>query len=640
MTVTGVNDNIDDGDVGYVAVIGAASSSDGKYNSLNPADINLTNLDDTDTAGISVSSPSGSTTTEAGGTVTFTVQLDSQPTANVTIPISSSDTSEGTVSASSLTFTSANWNQPQTVTVTGVDDSVVDGDVNYTIVIGAADSSDVSYIALNPADINLTNQDDDVPGVVVANLSRTTTTEAGGMATFTVVLQVAPAANVTIPLSSSDTTEGTVGPSTLTFTPVNWNVAQTVTVTGIDDAVDDGDMGYSVILGVTSSSDTNYNGLNPADVALTNVDDDTAGITVSNLSGSTTMESGGTVTFTVQLNSQPTANVTIPISSSDTSEGTVSASSLIFTSANWNQPQTVTVTGQDDALNDGDVTYAVLIGPASSADGTYDNVNPGDISLTNQDNEPPQVELFYDGFEVAEWNGLWVEDSQNDWFRSTQRATDGVRSAEVDGLATNATLTLVNAIDTTPYSSVILTFDWFMESSFDPGEFLVLEVFRNGNWTEVIALDGGLSSDKDSWKSESRNLKDYGASVLVRFRSTVSGSAEDANVDNVRIVGVPGSPPAALGVIAGSDSSNSKSLSAPSHQSDIDYGLSSLGTPTAPDTHGLPDLEIQAAASARGTGQSPFATPAIAFSLAPSHVNLIDRLFGVDLDLFEELSVL
>jgi hypothetical protein len=33
--------------------------------------------------------------------------------------------------------------------------------------------------------------------------------------------------------------------------------------------------------------------------------------------------------------------------------------------------------------------------------------------------------LFADSFEVGQWNGNWVEDSQNAWFRSTQRATDG-----------------------------------------------------------------------------------------------------------------------------------------------------------------------------------------------------------------------
>ena len=49
--------------------------------------------------------------------------------------------------------------------------------------------------------------------------------------------------------------------------------------------------------------------------------------------------------------------------------------------------------------------------------------------------------LFSGSFENGQWNGQWVEDSQNDWFTSTQRATDGSYSAEVDGRATDATLT-------------------------------------------------------------------------------------------------------------------------------------------------------------------------------------------------------
>jgi len=52
----------------------------------------------------------------------------------VTVGLSSSDASEGTVSPASLTFTAANWNTPQTVTVTGVDDPQVDGSVAYTII--------------------------------------------------------------------------------------------------------------------------------------------------------------------------------------------------------------------------------------------------------------------------------------------------------------------------------------------------------------------------------------------------------------------------------------------------------------------------------------------------------------------------
>ena len=59
-------------------------------------------------AGITVTPTSGLVTTEAGGTASFSVVLDTQPTATVTIPVSSNDTTEGTVSVPSLTFTAAN----------------------------------------------------------------------------------------------------------------------------------------------------------------------------------------------------------------------------------------------------------------------------------------------------------------------------------------------------------------------------------------------------------------------------------------------------------------------------------------------------------------------------------------------------
>ena len=57
------------------------------------------------------------------------------------------------------------------------------------------------------------------------------------------------------------------------------------------------------------------------------------------------------------LNSQPTGNVVIPLSSNDTTEGTVGARHADFTSVNWNAPQTVTVTGVNDAIADGNQIY-------------------------------------------------------------------------------------------------------------------------------------------------------------------------------------------------------------------------------------------------------------------------------------------
>jgi hypothetical protein len=384
VTVTGVDDLVDDGDVAYVAAIGPATSLDANYQGKDPADLTFTNLDD-DVASITVGTPSSTTTTESGGTATFTVVLTSEPTAPVSIPISSSDTTEGTVSASSLIFTALDWSVPQTVTVTGVDDLVDDGDVAYLVAVGPASSLDANYNGKDPADLTFTNLDDDAAGLLASPSSGLITTEGGGTATFDLTLSSQPAANVAVTLSSSDTTEGTVTPTSVTFTPLDWNVPQTITVTGVDDLLDDGDVAYPVQLAATST-DSLYDGAT-ATVSVTNSDDDVAGITVGPPSELSTSEAGTTVTFTVALDSEPTADVKIPIASSDTTEGTVSPASLVFTTTNWSTAQTVTVTGVDDALDDGDQLYDVLIGPATSADPSYHLLDPSDILLANTDDD-------------------------------------------------------------------------------------------------------------------------------------------------------------------------------------------------------------------------------------------------------------
>src|SRR4029453_14863082 len=318
---------------------------------------------------------------------TFPAVLNSQPTADVTIGLTSSDTTEGTVSPASLTFTSANWNVPQTVTVTGVNDDLDDGDIAYSIVTAAATSTDTTYNGVNASDVAVTNTDNDVAGITVTPTTGLTTTEAGGTATFTVVLNTQPIADVTIALSSSDTTEGTLSPASLTFTTVNWNVAQTVTVTGVDDPQVDGAVAYTIVTAAAVSTDLTYNNVNASDVSVTNSDNDTAGITVTPTAGLTTTEGLGTATFTVVLNTQPSADVTIAVSSSDTTEGTVGPASLTFTTVNWNVAQTVTVPGVDDPQVDGAVAYTIVTAAAVSTDLTYNNVNASDVSVTNSDND-------------------------------------------------------------------------------------------------------------------------------------------------------------------------------------------------------------------------------------------------------------
>ena len=287
-------------------------------------------------AGIIVTPTTGLTTTEAGGTAMFTIRLAAQPTSNVVVGLTSSNTAEGTVAPMSVTFNMLNWNAPQTVVVTGVDDSVGDGSVNYTIVTAPAVSMDGRYSGMNAADVAVRNTDNETAGITVTPTSGLVTTEAGGTATFTVVLNTPPTADVSISLTSTNVAEGHVSPATITFTGDSWSAPVTITVTGVDDSSADGDQGYRIELSPATSLDVEYSGLVGDGVDVTNLDDEMPGILVSPTSGLVTSEVGGTASFTVVLRSQPSADVMIALAISDASEGLLSTPTVSFTADSWN----------------------------------------------------------------------------------------------------------------------------------------------------------------------------------------------------------------------------------------------------------------------------------------------------------------
>jgi hypothetical protein len=146
-----------------------------------------------------------------------------------------------------LVFDASNFSTPQTVTVKGADDTLADGDISYSVTFKPAVSTDVRYAGMIAPAAVIKNLDNE-SGISVTAAASLTTTEAGGAAQFSVKLERRPTGNVTIALESSDPTEGTVSPTTLTFTPIDWAANQTVFITGVDDAQVDGNVAYSIIL--------------------------------------------------------------------------------------------------------------------------------------------------------------------------------------------------------------------------------------------------------------------------------------------------------------------------------------------------------------------------------------------------------
>ena len=431
---------------------------------------------------------SGLVVTEAGGTAQFTLALGLRPDSDVVIPVASSDLGEGTVDVNVLRFDATNWDQPQTVTITGVDDTQADGDQSFTIVLGETESADPQFDGADPTDVSVTNQDDDVASIIVMPTSGLITTEAGGTAQFTVVLSDQPTDDVTISVASDTSGEGTSDASSLTFTAGDFDQPQAVTVTGVDDGADDGDVPYSIVLGVASSADTRYDGLDADDVSLTNQDNDAGMIDVNPTAGLQTDETGVTAQFTVVLSTQPSADVFVSVASSDGGEGTVDTGLLTFTSADWDQPQTVTVIGVDDSVVDGDQAYTILLGAASSADGNFDGIDPPDVSVTNADDD------FVGGVTVAPTAGL-----------------------EVNEGGTTAQFTVV--LDAQPTANVFIPV-----SSSDAGEGTVdpsLLTFTPANWDQPrpVTVTGVDDTEIDG---------DIGFTILLE-----AASSADANFNGV-----------------------------------------------------------------------------------------------------------
>jgi hypothetical protein len=148
------------------------------------------------------------------------------------------------------------------VTVTGADDFIDDGDVPYQIVLDAAVSDDVNYSGLNPADVDVVNQDDDTAGLVVTPLTSLVILE-GGVALFRVELTSQPTDMVTISAAALGKfkKEAVVTPAQLVFTAENWDQPQIVRVKAKPDAkFNEPNQVVRVRIGPTVSNDTLYAG--------------------------------------------------------------------------------------------------------------------------------------------------------------------------------------------------------------------------------------------------------------------------------------------------------------------------------------------------------------------------------------------
>ncbi|MFD2569251.1 putative Ig domain-containing protein [Spirosoma soli] len=192
-------------------------------------------ITDNDQAGFTTLEGDGATTvTEGGATDTYTIALNSQPTANVIFTI----TPDAQVSANplSLTFTAANYSTPQTVTVTAVDDAIVEG--NHTgLITQSVASADAAYNGLAAPSITVNITDNDVaqpvltanPTTLAGFTTTQGTTSAPQVYSLTGSNLTSPVA-VSAPAGFQVSLDGTTFQDQLTVPLVSGGVSATVAV--------------------------------------------------------------------------------------------------------------------------------------------------------------------------------------------------------------------------------------------------------------------------------------------------------------------------------------------------------------------------------------------------------------------------
>ena len=297
-------------------------------------------------------------------------------------------TADGTATAGSdytgasgvLTF-APGVTDSQTIEVQITDDAADDEVEAETFTVGLSGAANAT---LQDATGTGTIDDDDDPAVTVAfGAASYTAAEGGSGATVVLSLSADPERTVEIPLTAAaggDAAAGDyeVSAQAVTFAP--GETAKHVTVTAVDDAVDD--EGESVTLGfgalppgVTAGSVT------AAVVALE--DNDERGVRVSK--ESMTVPEGGRGSYTVVLGSEPTAAVTVTVTTDLADTGlAVAPASLTFTGTSWTVAQTVTVIAAED---DNTLVEPVVTLAHAAAGGDYEGAEVAGVAVTVVEND-------------------------------------------------------------------------------------------------------------------------------------------------------------------------------------------------------------------------------------------------------------
>ena len=374
------------------------TATGGGYGTATAATVAVTVVDN-DAPGLVVTPTEVRVTEGDEAGASYQISLASAPTGLVLVTITSNSTDVDVTDGA--WFTTTDWNNPQTITVTASDDpDLADENVrlNHTVTFGSYAASAVR--------VQVTVEDDDMPGLAVN--PQTLSMVEGASATYDIELTAEPSADVTVTISGHAGTDltlsgtGLSNDDMLTFTAGNWNQAQSVAAT----AGQDSDTTDDTATLTHTASGGGYDSLEPVGVPVTIIDDDRPRINVPAAVTVDEADADGVV-YAVRLATEPSADVTVTISGHADSDVTLSGDTLtsnaltftrsIQTTLNWGAPQMVKVTASDDD----DTANESVVLTHTATGGDYAGLT-AQTEVTVVDDDEPEIILSHSEVTIDE----------------------------------------------------------------------------------------------------------------------------------------------------------------------------------------------------------------------------------------------
>ncbi|MUG96098.1 hypothetical protein F7734_28655 [Scytonema sp. UIC 10036] len=399
--------------------------------------------------------PTGGNTSvaEGGATDTYSLALNTQPTANVTVNLAVGN--QLFADKTSVTFTPSNWNTHQTITLSAIDDSVVEGaqTANITHTVSSADSN---YNNLSVSNVSVTIADNDnpeaTPGAIrinaggqdyidtTGNLWSADQYFSGGS---TKTYASAIANTVEDPLYQNERTGKTINYAipvangeytvNLKLAELYWGSAlkrifdvsaeNQLVFDNLDIFAESGaknkalDKSFKTIV---TDGVLNLNMVASVDnatidaIEIIPVGTPTPSVILQLTNGNTSVTEGGaTDTYSLALSTQPTENVTINLAVGN--QLSADKTSVTFTPNNWNIAQTITLSAVDDTVIEAAQTVSITHN-VTSTDSNYNNISVPNVTVSVTDNDRPEptpgtIRINTGGQEYTDTTGnLWSAD--------------------------------------------------------------------------------------------------------------------------------------------------------------------------------------------------------------------------------------